>query len=128
MEKFRAPRSRAVFGGTAPARVRCGHTWGRRSLAAPELRQSRLCRRQGLGGVGGSLGASGGPLPWRGDERSFRRGTRVPGRSVRGGRKDLGSPLLNRNIRNEAVRGRAGSGRGRVCAWAAEARGRQAGT
>lgn len=50
MEKFRAPRSRAVFGGTAPARVRCGHTWGRRSLAAPELRQSRLCRRQGLGG------------------------------------------------------------------------------
>lgn len=96
---------------------------GRRSPCAGAVRAHLGCGSAagaGVWGARGSLGDGGGPFPWRGGERSFRR--RVRGRRASGALSQISAE------RKRCGAGRAGSGRGRGCAWAAEARGSQAGT
>lgn len=77
-EKCRAPRRRALLGGAALARVRSGHTWARRLLAAPALQQSPLCPGCDLRGLAALWGTL--PLVW-GPAQFPRgmRGRRTPG-------------------------------------------------
>lgn len=125
MEKFRAQSGAGRRSPCAGAvRAHLGPAPLGRTRAAAEPPEPEPGCSVALWGPGGSLGASGGPFPWHGDERSFRRAARAPGRSVRGRRT---SGALSK-IAAECGAGRAGSGRGRGCAWAAQARGRQAGT
>lgn len=57
MGEFGVPLRRAVRGGPALARVRCGRTWGTRAAAEPPVPGA------GLGGRW-LFGGSGGPFPW----------------------------------------------------------------